>query len=199
MGTPAVGGGSTTPQYQYLHDQKLITTPTDTVSAVGVNCLYAFIFVDGVITFGVSRNSVSSVTFDEVLPAGTKVDFITTVGGQAVSAQGTQTVQTFVAGTGGQAVFTGVTLLTPAIIVFVAGIYQNPDVYTFDSGLGTLTFDTPVAQGLEVVLLTLTGLPSAQATIPGGVASQVLTKISNGANDFDWRDPIFTFPGGSTG
>lgn len=95
--------------------------------------------------------------------------------------------------------FTGVTILTPAIIVFVAGLYQNPDAYTFDSGLGTLTFDTPVDEGLQVVLLTLTGLPSAQATVLGGVASQVLTKISSIANDFDWRDPIFTFPGGTAG
>lgn len=195
----ASSGGSSAPTYQYLHDQKIIASASNTINAVGVNCLYAFIFVDGVITFGVSRNSVSSVTFDEVLPVGTKVDFITTVGGQAVSAQGTQTVQTFTAGNGGQAVFTGVTILTPAIIVFVAGIYQNPDSYTFDSGLGVLTFNTPVTQGLEVVLLTLTGLPSAQATLPGGVASQVLTKVSSNPNDFTWRDPIFTFPGGTTG
>lgn len=190
---------STLPTYQYLHDQQTVSSATDTLYGITVNCLYAFIFVDGAITHGVSRNSTSSVTFDEVLPVGTVVDFITTVGGQAVAASGTQTVQTLTAGAGGQSVFNGVTITQAAAIVYVQGLYQNPSTYTLDSANSRLTFNTPVPAGYQINVILLTGLPSATSTIPGGFTNQVLAKNSNTANDFSWKDPTFTFPGGTAG
>lgn len=199
------GSGGGTGVYEYLHEQIIVTgAPTSEISGVGINCNYAFVFVDKAIQFNVSRINASTVQFSEPLPVGTVVDFIVTAGGIADPASPSQIYQVFTA-SGGQTVFPGVLAKDATALVFIDGAFQERGTWGINDGTGDLTLDEACAAGEKVIVFELKAIGSGGGTgAPvGGTTGQVLTKITDNDHDYDWQDvstrgvpigAIVTFP-----
>lgn len=209
------GGASSGPagQYEYIHEQIVVAdTPTSTLTGIGVNCMYAFVFVDGAIQYSVSRDTPSTLTFSEPLPVGTVVDVIVTAGGLVTPGSPTQTYQKFVA-TAGQTVFPGILAKNDTALVFLTGVLQDRLTWEIDDVTKELTFSDPCVLGEEVIVMELRALAGGggggggggaySEALAGGVQDQVLTKNSGSDGDFSWKDSpvrgvpvsaIMTFP-----
>lgn len=200
------GGGGGTGVYEYLHEQVIVTgSPTSEISGVGINCNYAFVFVDKAIQFNVSRINASTVQFSEPLPVGTVVDFIVTAGGIADPASPSQIYQVFTA-SGGQTVFPGVLAKDATALVFIDGAFQERGTWSINDGTGDLTLDEACAAGEKVIVFELKAIGSGgggTGAPVGGTTGQVLTKITDNDHDYDWQDvpsrgvpigAIVTFP-----
>ncbi len=199
------GSGGGTGVYEYLHEQVVVTgSPTSEISGVGINCNYAFVFVDKAIQFNVNRINASTVQFSEPLPVGTVVDFIVTAGGIADPASPSQIYQVFTA-SGGQTVFPGVLAKDATALVFIDGAFQERGTWSINDGTGDLTLDEACATGEKVIVFELKAIGSGGGTgAPvGGTTGQVLTKITDNDHDYDWQDApskgvpigaIVTFP-----
>lgn len=195
------GGTSSGSEYSIAKYSHTISSATDTVTGITVNCDYGIVFVDGIYQPDVTVLDSITIQFPETLSVGQVVDVLTTAGGSASTADSSSSRFTFTATSSSQTLFADANMefSEDSALVFVNGQILDPTKYSFSLDGHTLILATGVSIGTLVYVFELRAVGVGRPAIPNGSAGDVLVKTGPGASDYAWGAGSVGVSGGVEG
>ena len=195
------GGASSTPEYNISKFSHVMTSASDTVTGITVNCDYGIVFVDGLYQPDVTIIDSTSIQFPEVLSIGQVVDVLTTAGGSASVVDSSSFRFVFTATSSSQTLFSDANMefSEDSALVFINGQILDPSKYSFSVDGHTLILSTGVSIGTLVYVFELRAVGVGRPAIPSGSAGDVLVKTGPGASDYAWGAGSVGVSGGVEG
>lgn len=192
------GNGSDYELQKYTHT---LTTASDTITGITVNCNYGIVFVDGLLQPDATAIDATTIQFPSALSIGQTVDVITTAGGSATLANSVQSRFTFTATSPSQTTFAdaGMVFSADRALVFVNGVFIPWTGFSFSLDGHTLTLTTGVASGAIVSVFELRAIGVGRPRISGGSVGDTLVKTGPSESDYEWGAGSVGAPGGDDG